>query len=126
MTLELLSQEFTVCQLENANEADLASPFTFFARTDEEISLVCPAETCPPTALNRQDGWRCLRVKGPLDFSLIGILSRLSSCLAEAGVPIFAVSTYNTDYLLFRSHHKKAAIEALSASGYCFGSLKTK
>ena len=118
MTLELLTQEFTVCQLENANEADLASPFTFFARTDEEISLVCPAESCPPSALNRQDGWRCLRVKGPLDFSLIGILAKLADCLAKASVPIFAVSTYNTDYLLFRSLHEKTALAALRTAGY--------
>ena len=118
MKLELLPQEFTVCQLENANEASLTSPFTFFARTDEEISLVCPLDACPASALNRQDGWRCLRVKGPLDFSLIGILAELANCLAKAGVPIFAVSTYNTDYLLFRACHEKDALAALNAAGH--------
>ena len=118
MKLELLPQEFTVCQLENAEAADLSAPFTFFARTDEEISLVCPLNSCPDSALNRQDGWRCLRVKGPLDFSLIGILAELANCLARAGVPIFAVSTYNTDYLLFRTCHEKAALAALTAAGH--------
>ena len=93
MTLELLPPEFTVCQLAADSEADLSASFTFFARTDEELSLVCPLDACPASALNRQDGWRCLRVKGPLDFSLIGILAELANCLAKAGVPIFAVST---------------------------------
>ena len=118
MTLEMLSQEFTVCQLENANEADLASPFTFFARTDEEISLVCPVSSCPSNALNRQDGWRCLRIAGVLDFSLVGILARVADCLAKAQVPLFAVSTYNTDYILFRERHASAALDALKAAGY--------
>ena len=118
MTLELLPPEFTVCQLAADSEADLSDSFTFFARTDEELSLVCPLDACPASALNRQDGWRCLRVKGPLDFSLIGILAELANCLAKAGVPIFAVSTYNTDYLLFRTCHEKAALAALAAAGH--------
>ena len=67
---------------------------------------------------NRQDGWRCLRVKGPLDFSLVGILAELSGHLARAGVPIFAVSTYNTDYVLIRAPHESAARKALLAAGY--------
>lgn len=118
MTLQLLDQIFTVCQLGNVADADLTAPFTFLARTDEEISLVCPVQSCPSSALNRQDGWRCLRIAGVLDFSLIGILARVADCLAKASVPLFAVSTYNTDYILFREQHEPAALDALKAAGY--------
>ena len=118
MTLQLLNQTFTVCQLNSIAEADLSAPFTFLARTDEEISLVCPVQSCPSGALNRQDGWRCLRIAGVLDFSLIGILARVADCLAKASVPLFAVSTYNTDYILFREQHEPAALNALKAAGY--------
>ena len=120
MNLQLLPTGFTVCQLNCAEEADLSAPFTFFAQTDEEISLVCPTASCPRGALNRQDGWRCLRVTGVLDFSLVGILSRIAGCLAEAKVPIFAVSTYNTDYLLFREAFMETALSALTKAGYEF------
>ena len=118
MTLQLLNQTFTVCQLNSIAEADLSAPFTFLARTDEEISLVCPVQSCPSGALNRQDGWRCLRIPGVLDFSLIGILARVADCLAKAQVPLFAVSTYNTDYILFREQHSSAALDALKSAGY--------
>ena len=120
MKLQLLPMTFTVCQLERAEQTDLSSPFTFFARTDEEISLVCPMASCPAEALNRQDGWRCLRMTGVLDFSLVGILSRIAGCLAEVKVPIFAVSTYNTDYLLFREAFMETALDALTKAGYEF------
>lgn len=118
MTLQLLGQTFTVCQLNSIAAADLSAPFTFLARTDEEISLVCPVQSCPSGALNRQDGWRCLRIVGVLDFSLIGILARVADCLANAQVPLFAVSTYNTDYILFREQRTSAALNALKAAGY--------
>ena len=123
MTLQLLEQTFTVCQLDDIAQADLSQPFTFLARTDEEISLVCPAEQCPTSAKNRQDGWTCLRIAGVLDFSLIGILARVADCLANAQVPLFAVSTYNTDYILFRQEHAASALAALKAAGYDISAL---
>ena len=118
MKLELLKLRFTVCQLETPVQADVTAPFTFLAKTDEEVSLVCPTAACPACALNRQDGWRCLRVAGPLDFSLVGILAKLAACLADARVPLFAVSTYNTDYILFREEYTETALNALTNAGY--------
>ena len=118
MTLQLLNQTFTVCQLNHISDADLSVPFTFLARTDEEISLVCPVQSCPSGALNRQDGWKCLRIAGVLDFSLIGILSKISTILAENQIGIFAVSTYNTDYILVKKENFDRAMEVLSAAGY--------
>ena len=118
MQLQMIDRAFSVCKLERAEDASLEEEFTFFARTDEEISLVCPVSSCPSNALNRQDGWRCLRIVGVLDFSLVGILARVADCLAKAQVPLFAVSTYNTDYILFRERHASAALDALKAAGY--------
>lgn len=118
VTIELLPMEFTVCQVSRISEAVLAEPFSFFARTDEELSLVCPSGKAPPEAEKAERGWRCLRVAGHLDFSLIGILAGIASCLAQARIPIYAVSTYNTDYVLVQILHEKAALQALKAAGY--------
>ena len=117
MTLEWLPMAFSVCRLADFHQADLSLPFTFFARTDEELSLVCP-QAAAPAAARREDGWRCFRVKGPLDFSLVGILARIAGCLAEAGVPIFAVSTFDTDYVLLKEEHRLKAAAALQAAGF--------
>lgn len=113
MTIEWLPGLFTVCQTESLAGIDLSAPFTFFARTDEEISLVCPAEACPEHAARREEGWRCFRVKGPLDFSLVGILAKITGCLAEQGIPVFAISTYYTDYVLVKAENADRAAAAL-------------
>jgi len=118
MELEILPYAFTVCKLESLDETVLSKEFLFIGRTDEEISLVCRTEDVPSETLEREDGWRGLRVKGILDFSMVGVLSNLSSILAEAGVGIFAVSTYNTDYILFKEKDYKRAISALGGSGH--------
>ena len=121
MTLELLGETFSVCKvsdLDSACRALTQSPFSFLARTDEEISLVCPTNAVPTCTCAREDGWRAFRVPGPLDFSLIGILEELAHCLAQAGVSLFAVSTYNTDYVLVRETDLERAVSAFRQSGY--------
>ena len=74
----------------------------FIGSTDAELSLVCETDRVPRRTLAREDGWRALRIVGQLDFSLTGILSRIATILADEKIGIFAVSTYNTDYILFR------------------------
>ncbi|MBQ2977235.1 MAG: ACT domain-containing protein [Clostridia bacterium] len=123
MTLELLPQKFSVCQIENPGQADLTAPFTFFSRTDEEISLVCESEKAPEDALKREDGWRGLRIAGPLDFSLIGILAKIAGLLAAQKISIFAISTYNTDYVLVKEEKLSAALNTLKKSGYTLNAL---
>lgn len=123
MTLELLPQKFSVCQIENPGQADLTAPFTFLARTDEEISLVCESEKAPKDALKREDGWRGLRIAGPLDFSLIGILAKIAGLLAAQKISIFAISTYNTDYVLIKEAQLQNALDALSRAGYAITAL---
>ena len=118
MTLELLPGTFAVCQLPLDARFSCDSPFTFFARTDGEASLVCESEKIPREALRVEPDWRCLRVLGPLDFSMIGILANIAGCLAKAQAPIFAVSTYDTDYILLKAAHLDRALGALSAAGF--------
>ncbi len=86
-------------------------------RTAEELSVVCPEEAVPE-AVRRQGGWRCLEVRGPLAFELTGVLASLASPLAEAGVPIFALSTFDTDYLLVPGDQLETAFGALGAAGH--------
>ena len=118
MELEVLNMELTVCTLASAEDFDPAKDFFFLGRTDKEISLVCRTEDVPKGTLEREDGWRGFRIRGILDFSLIGILARISSLLAEAGISIFALSTYQTDYILVREGDFERALDLLSSQGY--------
>lgn len=118
MKLKRIDARLSVCKVEDYSLADLDAPFTFTGKTDEENSLVCPVENVPANATERDDGWRAFRIEGMLDFSLIGILSRIAGVLAEAGVGIFAISTYNTDYVLAKEEHFRRATDALREAGY--------
>lgn len=118
MELKRLDHELTVCKLSDVEDIDLNKEFYFIGRTDEEISLVCKTEDTPKNTIERDDGWRGFRIQGVLDFSLIGILSKISRVLAENRIGIFAVSTYNTDYILVKKENFVRALEVLSAAGY--------
>ena len=103
MEIEKLEYDLTVCKVSDASSFDLTKDFYFIGRTDEEFSLVCRTEETPAETIEREDGWKGFRIRGVLDFSLIGILSRLSRILVENNIGIFAVSTYNTDYILVKA-----------------------
>lgn len=118
MKLKKLPYSLTVCKLKNTADIDLTAGFYFIGRTDEEISLVCKTEDTPVSAVEREDGWKGFRIEGVLDFSLIGILSKLSGILAENRIGIFAVSTYNTDYILVKDENYARAMDVLSDAGY--------
>lgn len=111
--IEFLNGEFSVCRVSEFTPQMMKNPFSFLARTDEACSLVCLTSDVPQQTLSREDGWRAFRVVGVLDFSLIGILSRISTRLADAGIGIFAVSTYNTDYILVKQENFASACHAL-------------
>jgi hypothetical protein len=115
LTLSALPGAFTVCKPGAAVWQD--RPFHFLSRTDSELSLVCPTRDAPPNCEAREDGWRGLRVDGVLEFSLVGILSRLTNALAAAGVAVFAVSTYDTDYLFLKEKDYDRALAALDGAG---------
>ena len=118
MTLKVLPYALSVCKIDDLDAFDLRTGFFFLARTEEELSLVCRTEDIPAGTLAREDGWRGFRIEGVLDFSLIGILSQISGVLAENKIGLFAVSTYNTDYILVKSENLDRAKAALAAAGY--------
>ncbi len=118
MEIKQLDRRFSICKVEDYSQINLQEQFCFTGKTDEECSLVCPVELVPRNALERDDGWRAFRIQGVLDFSLIGILSRITTLLAEHQVGIFAISTYNTDYILTREKDFERALEILACSGY--------
>lgn len=118
MELKKLEYDLTVCKLSDIKDIDLSREFFFIGRTNEEISFVCKTEDTPGNTVERDDGWRGFRIQGVLDFSLIGILSKLSGILAENKIGIFAVSTYNTDYILVKKENFDRAEEVLSDAGY--------
>ena len=120
MKLEKLPHRFTVCKLGDLSNFDPKTDFYFLGKTDEEISLVCKTENTPEKTVAREDGWRAFRIVGTLDFSLVGILSELSAILAKNKIGIFAVSTYNTDYVLVKAENFEKAENALSLAGYEF------
>lgn len=118
MELKSLQQAFTVCKIHNLADVDLSRPFVFLSKTDEELSLVCETDFAPANTLAREDGWCAFRVQGVLDFSMVGVLSAISSLLADASISIFAVSTYNTDYIFIKSAEFDQALALLADAGY--------
>jgi hypothetical protein len=118
MILELLPYDFAVCRLADNSEIDLNKEFSFYAKSDQEISYVCPRENIPNNTLAVEDGWRGLRVGGVLDFSMIGILAKIAAILAAKKISIFVVSTYDTDYIFIKEEKHEAAVSALKENGY--------
>lgn len=121
MKLKFLKSDFAVCKLRDLSRLNLASGFYFLAKTPDEISLVCFAEDIPGNAITAERGWKAFRVEGPLDFMLVGILSKLAGLLAERGISIFAVSTYDTDYILIKADKQDEARDILRENGYEVG-----
>jgi hypothetical protein len=126
LQLELLSRPHAVVRLDpdaaippwaqpggGAGSSSLLS----LTRTAEELSVVCP-EQLVPEGVDRSGGWRALRVAGTLDHGMTGVLSSLAVPLAEAAIPIFVVSTFDTDYLLVPESGLGAAIRALRVAGH--------
>ena len=118
MEIKALTDLFSVCKVEDATQIDLSKDFCFIAKTDEEISLVCPTQNVPAATSARDDGWRGFRIQGTLDFSLIGILAKISAILAEQRIGIFAISTYNTDYIFVKEENFAKALKSLAEHGY--------
>ena len=118
ITLESFKIPLSVCKVIDYSGIDIDQQFVFSGRTDQEKSLVCPTSLVPDNTLARDDGWRAFRICGELDFSLIGILAKISKILADNAIGIFAISTYNTDYVLVKDKDYRKAIKALDRAGY--------
>ena len=120
MNLLILPETLAICRLEK----DAAIPdwartgsFVSITRTAEELSIVCP-QIQVPAEVKREEGWRGIKVQGPLDFSLTGILASLTTPLAKGGISVFAISTYDTDYLLVKEENLEKTIEILVKKGH--------
>ena len=118
LKLEVLAGDFTVCKVTDYRGVDLSDRYCFVGKTNEENSLVCETSRVPENTTERVDGWRALRVAGTLDFALVGILAELSAVLARKNIGIFAVSTYNTDYIFLKKVCLEEAVKALETAGY--------
>lgn len=120
LTLRLLEGNYSVCRLTLGGEFPkwaLGSDFYSITKTSEELSVVCAQQDIPEDVLCERD-WRILKVEGPLDFSLVGILFSVSMVLAENDISIFAISTYDTDYILVKDKDAKEAVRALRENHY--------
>lgn len=120
LTLKLLNEQFSIHSLAAGSEIPaqvFSSPIYFIAKTYEEISIVLP-QTYKIQSDDEEPNWRALEVVGPLDFSLTGILSNISAVLANEKISIFAISTFDTDYVLVKENTLTAAISALRLNHY--------
>lgn len=116
--IEKIEADFSICKVKNFSKIDLSQKYLFFAKTNEENSLVCLTENVPQNIIIQDKGWKAFRVQGILDFSLVGILSKISAILADNKISIFAISTYNTDYILVKAEDYCNALSLLANVGY--------
>lgn len=120
LTVRLLKGKYGICRLDcNAIIPEWINrgEFLSITRTSDELSVVCPEE-CIPDNIKSEKDWRILKIEGPLDFSLTGILAGISTILSGRKISIFAVSTFDTDYILVKDSYIDCAIEALESKGY--------
>ena len=118
MQIKRIEGDMSICKVEDYSQIDYSKEYCFTGKTDEENSLVCMSEDIPENTIVHDDGWRAFRIQGVLDFSLVGILSEISAVLADNKIGIFAVSTYNTDYILVKGQAYDKALFLLEKSGY--------
>ena len=123
LTLTVLEERMSICRLNAGTEVPAwATGVSFFSvtRTEDELSIVCP-ENDVPGSVSQERGWRALKLEGPFSLSMVGVLSSLAALLAEAGASIFAISTFDTDYVLVREGQLDLAVDTLRESGHRVG-----
>ncbi len=118
MEIKRFAEDFSVCKVNDFSEVNFTDSFLFIGKTEEELSVVCLTQAAPTNTIAREDGWKAMRIQGELDFSLVGILSKISTILADHKIGIFAISTYNTDYILVKEKDYDKALMVLGNGGY--------
>ena len=118
MDLTAIKDNITVCKVSDISEIDMTKDFFFLAKTNDEISLVCKTEQAPANCISREDGWKGFYIDGMLDFSMVGVLAKISTILADNGISIFSISTYNTDYIFVKEHKWGKTMSVLMKEGY--------
>ena len=110
MDITVIDQIFSLCQVRDLSQIDYTGEYCFVGKTDDEISLICAAQSAPANALTCDTGWRAMKIRGVWDFTQIGVLAKISARLAQNSIAVLAVSTYNTDYIFTKAEHfEKAA-----------------
>lgn len=120
MKLKILENTFSICKVNELKDIDFSSNFLFIGKTEEEISIVCDENHTPKDYTKINKNWKCIQIVGTLDFSLIGILSKITTILAQKQIGIFVVSTYNTDYILVKEDNMSMAKKSLEENDYIF------
>ncbi|MCL1883580.1 MAG: ACT domain-containing protein [Defluviitaleaceae bacterium] len=118
MELQKIKGSFSICKLTSMEQIDFSRELVFVAKTPDEISLVCESAYAPKENLAMEDGWSVLKISGILDFGMVGVVAKISNILADAGISIFVVSTYNTDYILLKTKSFEKGIKVLIHEGY--------
>ena len=116
--IKRIDYDFTVCKVTDYSLVNWNTEYCFIGKTEDENSLVCITRDVPQNVIKRDDGWKVFRIQEILDFSLIGILSRISGILAKESISVFAVSTFNTDYIFVKNRNYEKAMEILKQNGY--------
>ncbi|MDP2884250.1 MAG: ACT domain-containing protein [Ignavibacteria bacterium] len=122
LTLHLLGETFTINKLPQFAEIPSIlsqGDMCFMLRTDEELCIVCP-DYMAPNNVQQELGWRCLKVDGEMKLQEVGVLASMTQALAEANIPLFAISTFNTDYVFVMEEHLVNAVQALQKAGHEF------
>ncbi|MCL5056721.1 MAG: ACT domain-containing protein [Actinobacteria bacterium] len=119
--LALLDDKLCVCRLDPNSDipgwALLSTGFFSITKTADELSVVCP-ESCVPPGVRHEGTFRCLKIEGPLNFSLVGVVATIAGLLAKAEISIFTISTYDTDYIMVKQSGLEEALRTLEAAGY--------
>ena len=118
MNLKLLPETFTVCKVEDESQIEFTGTYCFVGKTEDEISLVCPTADVPGFTEAREDGGRRFKIEGELDFSMIGVISHLSSILAAEDLPLFVISTFQTDYIFVKEDDLSKALFVLEEENH--------
>lgn len=125
MNIKVLEENYVVCRLDNEEVVPKwvnSKKFTSITRTEDELSIVCEDKNIPQE-MKVERTWRILKIEGPLDFSLIGILADISSILANEKISIFAISTFDTDYILVKEEDLEKSISTLMNNGHYINNI---
>lgn len=118
MEIKKIDYDFTICKVKDYTLVNMEDAYCFIGKTDEEKSLVCRTGNVPENVIEQENGWKAFRIQGILDFSLIGVLSKIAALLAENNIGIFVISTYNTDYIFVKEEKVFEALQLLDDAGY--------
>ena len=118
MKIKLLEGDFAICKVKDFKEVNLSSDYIFIGKTKDENSILCEENEIPRNAIEIEKGWKGFVIDGKLDFSLVGIIAKISDILTKINVSIFVISTFDTDYIFIKKENLEKTIDELGNNGY--------